>query len=76
MNYSENDSMCCVDFFKSTGKWYMTEAIDFAEYYNELNFSKNFKSFLEAKLGGRCRGTFAICLEPYNKTEYPIGCQL
>lgn len=76
MNYSEQDYMCRVDFFKPHGKWYMTEEIDFRNYYNVDNCVTNFKVFLELRLKGRGKGMFAICLEPYHKHEFPIGCQL
>lgn len=31
MGYSDDDSMVRVDFFKPTGKWYATEAIQLPE---------------------------------------------
>ena len=32
MGYSEDDSMVRVDFFKTSGRWYTTEAVKWLDY--------------------------------------------
>lgn len=35
MHYSEKPGMVRVDFFKESGKWYTTEAMDMNDWYNK-----------------------------------------
>ena len=35
MNYTDNPGMVRVDYFKPSGKWYMTEARDMSGFYHE-----------------------------------------
>ena len=71
MNYTENPGMCRVDFFKESGKWYTTEALDFAAFY-ELDPVQSLLGALAARPEPhRCAGMFAVCLEPYTKHQFP-----
>jgi len=76
MNYSSNEADCEVNFFKESGKWMYTESINFDEYYDKMNYPRDFKKFLESKLDGRHKGLIAVCINTYNSDEYPIMCKL
>jgi len=72
-NYTEDPYMCRVDFFTSSGKWYITEAISFRGLYNKLPIHEAFRIALENHLKGqRLNGMTAVCLKPYHKLEHPI----
>ncbi len=78
MGYSSNESMVRVDFFKESGKWYTTEAVNFDVVY--LVEKEDFKTIhpvdalklaLEAHLKGRLNGMWAVCLKPYCALDFP-----
>lgn len=74
-NYSDNPGMVRVDFFKTPGKWYMTEAWDMSDFYD---FLPGPWEAVEEMLGKSERGRSLmfqftiIVLEPYHKNAYPI----
>lgn len=70
MNYSDDDNMVRVDFFKDSGKWYTTEAVKWLEYKGLIHDA--FRKSLDAHLGGRLKGMTAVCLEPYHEHSHPI----
>jgi hypothetical protein len=74
MGYSEDDSIVRVDFFKSSGKWYTTEAVKWTgEWKNEDHLiHEEFAKSLRDALGNRLKDMDAICLEPYYECPFPI----
>lgn len=76
MHYSENPGMCRFEFFKDTGKWYMTEAIDMSDYYTEM---RPVEGVLKAWIK-RCKdlnvephNNFNIVVsDPYHFAPYPV----
>jgi len=70
-NYSDDEKVCRVDFFKPSGKWYTTEAIVFDGDWHEELFSK-FRRVLTQQLGNTYSGMTAVCLEPYSRYSHPI----
>jgi hypothetical protein len=85
MGYSEDAHMVRVDFFKSSGKWYVTEAIKWLQYNaRETPDSKivsiydAFKnSLMEALYSDltkkvRLAAMTAVCLDPYYEHACPV----
>jgi hypothetical protein len=71
-HYCENPTMCRVDFFKPSGKWYDSDAICFEGLYDEPLIHDAFrKALANAGLLNRV-GFTAVCLEPYHKYAHPI----
>lgn len=70
-NYSDNPNMVRVDYFKPSGKWYMTEAHNMGDFYNEPFVHDAVRKALERD--GRWLPHFTIVvLEPYHKNAYPV----
>ena len=74
MGYSDDDSMVRVDFFRSSGKWYTTEAVRWTGSY-EADLFEGFKQslrdhFMDAPR--RLSEMDAVCLHPYHQNAYPI----
>ena len=74
MGYNEDDSIVRVDFFKPSGKWYTTEAVEWVGgYYKEIPIHEAFAKSLNNHLRGeRLSDMDAICLEPYHEHAHPI----
>ncbi len=71
MGYSAEDNMVRVDFFKPSGKWYVSEAVKWTGGYSDILLTKAFRiSLHDAKLGHK--GMTAVCLEPYHEYAYPL----
>lgn len=78
MGYSENDWMVRVDFFKPSGKWYTTEAVDMSRWHDHPDMLYAFAKSICDHL--RCLETkdyrlsemVAVCIEPYHKYSYPL----
>lgn len=70
MNYSDKTQSCRVDFFKPSGKWYTTEAVDFIGDYEKDHPCEGLRKSLQAK-GRLLKGMIAVCLEPYVKHQFP-----
>ena len=68
--YSDNPAMVRVDFFKESGKWYTTEAVEWLDYNGEIFAA--FEASLRHHLGDRLRGMWAICVEPYHARAFPL----
>ena len=78
MNYTNSVSMCRVDFWKPSGKWYLTEAIDFIGLYDEPLIHDALKKALE-RAGidiNYFSGFIITCLEPYHEHSHPISLKL
>ena len=71
--YIENPAMCRVDFFKESGKWYTTEAINFdgCDWENDHG-AEALRKALRKQIGTRLSGMNAVCLDPYIKHSYPV----
>ena len=72
MGYSEKDEMVRVDFFKESGKWYCTEAVEWIEYDGGSLIHDAFRESLRHHLKGRLVGMTAVCLEPHHIHSYPL----
>ncbi len=82
-HYSDEVSSVRVDFFKSRGKWYTTEAMAWTVFEtpppgeNKLLLDL-FRDQLLAKLYDpktkkvRLAGMWAVCLKPYHVHEHPL----
>jgi hypothetical protein len=84
MGFSDDNSMVRVDFFKPSGKWYMTEAVKWTGPYHGTDehgkitllhdaFRQSLRDHL-VQTDGRTRlaGMRAICLEPYHEYAVPL----
>lgn len=76
-NYSDDPAMVRVDFFKSSGKWYETEAVKWTgEWKGDKQlihdaFKKSLKDHFK-DYPDRLSDMDAICLEPYHEYSHPI----
>lgn len=86
-NYSDDPSNVRVDFFKSGGKWYTTEAVKWCTYRAPTDktgavqmdgklINHAFREALIKHLANpdgslRLAGMWAICLRPYHEHEHP-----
>jgi len=75
MNYSSDDSMVRVDFFRPSGKWYSTEAIKW-KMYSRVPIHQAFKESLSEHCKGRMVGMTAVCLNPYHEHAHPLMVKL
>jgi hypothetical protein len=72
--YSNDEHMCRVDFWKPSGKWYMTECVSFGGLYKEPLIHDAFIKALEtADLTRRFSGFTVTCLDPYHEHSHPIS---
>lgn len=71
--YSDNPRMVRVDFFKKSGKWYDTIALEWVGEYGE--HSLIYDEFIKS-LGKACLNNYhdltAVCLNPYHTHEHPL----
>ena len=74
-NYTENPKMVRVDFWKPSGKWYATEAVEWVEYTGDHLIREVFHESLRRHFGDKPRltGLRATCLEPYHEHGHPIS---
>lgn len=74
-NYSNNTGSVRVEFFKPSGKWYMTEAWDMSNYYNTgITPIEAVEIMLnETERGRSLHRQFIISVaDPYHKLAYPV----
>jgi hypothetical protein len=74
-NYSDNPGNVRVDFFKPSGKWYMTEQYDMSKFYHTGPTPIDaVTAMLEDSLRGRSlmRQFIVVVLEPYHDKSYPV----
>jgi hypothetical protein len=73
-NYSENSGSVKVDFYKPSGKWYMTEAWDMTPYYNTdfTSIDAVVKMFKDKKKSEMLNRFIVVVDEPYHKYEVPV----
>ncbi len=74
MGFCDDESMVRVDFFKSTGKWYATEAVRWTGSYKGSLIHDAFVKSLRDHFGDKPRlsDLDAVCLEPYHEHSHPI----
>lgn len=71
-NYSVTPGMVRVDFFKESGKWYMTEDLDMSDFWDYgIGPGEAVEQALEAK-GRNLKHFTRVVLEPYHKLAYPV----
>ena len=80
-HYSENPGMVRVDYFRPSGKWYMTEAVDMSDDWDEpfihdavaLALGRHWvKSHGGVERRDRWQQFTVVVLEPYHRNAYPI----
>jgi hypothetical protein len=77
MSYYSNDPASCrVDFFKTSGKWYTTEAVDFDGTYEMISLDAFafalVRHLTEPDGKVRLEEMTAVCLDPHVKHPYPL----
>jgi hypothetical protein len=72
MGYSAEEDMVRVDFFKTSGKWYTTEAVKWTGGYSNQDIHEAFKKSLRSHLKNRLSDMDAVCLHPYHEYEHPL----
>lgn len=70
-HYTDNPGMVRVDYFKPSGKWYMTEAHDMSDYYNDPDIHRAIEAMLERD-GRNLKHFTRVILEPYHQNACPI----
>lgn len=73
-HYSDNPGMVRVDFFKPSGKWYMTEAHDMSGYYDSPEAHLGIERMLSVSRDGRpywWRQFTVVVSEPHHKNAHP-----
>ncbi len=70
-NYSDNPGHVRVDYFKASGKWYMTETLDMNEFYDRWDIHKAIQYAMQEQEMWRPHFTQVI-LHPYHQNAHPI----
>jgi hypothetical protein len=73
-NYSENSGSVKVDFYKPSGKWYMTEAWDMSKYYT-VGFTSTdavIQMFEDKGKRDMLDRFIVVVDEPYHEQEVPV----
>ena len=71
-NYSENPGSCEIVYFKPSGKYYMTEAIDMSDEYDTLSIHDAVRNAIVKARGSDMAHFTRVVLEPYHRNAYPI----
>jgi hypothetical protein len=70
-NFSINPGMVRVDYFKDSGKWYMTEEHDMSGHWDDAFVQDAVRRTL--KEAGRWLPHFTmVVLEPYHRSAFPV----
>lgn len=75
MNYSDDERMVRVDFFKESGKWYTTIAMKWTGGYTDRLIHDAFAQSLRDHFKdnpNRLKDMDAVCLHPYHTHAHPI----
>jgi len=70
-HYSDSPGMVRVDFFKPSGKWYMTEDLDMYDFWDELIPHDAVEKALERN-GRNLKHFTRVVLQPYHRNAYPV----
>lgn len=68
--YTDDARMMRVDFFKPSGKWYMTEAVKMLSWDDEL--FDTLKRSIDSHQPGLRKHFICVILEPYHKHSHPV----
>lgn len=73
MGFHENPAMVRVDYFRESGKWYMTEALNMDGLFDSSVIGPQ-AAVKEAlvRAGRSDIGMIAVVLEPYCRLSYPV----
>jgi hypothetical protein len=75
-HYGTHPNHVRVDYFKPSGKWYMTESIDMDTVWDAVDMRKTIGEALDASRPDRHSGWWeqftVVVLEPYNKNAHPV----
>jgi len=77
MGYSDDPAMMRVDFFKESGKWYVTEAVKWTGKWSGKDslihdeFAKSLRDHFKDN-PRRLSEMDAVCLHPYHEHEHPL----
>lgn len=75
MGYTTEEGMVRVDFFKPSGKWYMTEAVDMSTWYDVPNIHDAVGRALNASrpvAAGWWTQFTVVVAEPYHVYAHPV----
>ena len=70
-NYSINPGKVRVDYFKASGKWYMTEEIDMSDVYDYDNILGAVTAAIVNERGALPPFNIVV-LEPYHRHAHPV----
>lgn len=70
-NYSDNPGMVRVDYFKESGKWYMTDAVDMSLVYDYTSIHAAVEAAIIEHRGALPHFNIVV-LEPYHKNAHPV----
>lgn len=71
-HYANTPGSVRFDFYRPSGKWYMTEALDMSDHYNDLDIYQAVKETVEAWRPGILQEYVIVVAEPYHRDAYPI----
>jgi hypothetical protein len=73
-NYSNNSGSVRVEFFKPSGKWYMTEAWDMSKYYSTgpTPYDAVKKMFEDKGKSEQLTRFIVVVNDPYHENAYPV----
>lgn len=70
-HYSDNPGSVRVDYFKASGKWYMTESVDMSGHFRDPSVHEAVRLSLQE--AGRWLPHFTIVvLDPHHQNSYPV----
>ena len=72
MSFTTKEGMVRADFFKESGKWVATEALDMSDFYEWKLISEATKQAIKiSKLAARYEGMWCVVLKPYHPHKHP-----
>jgi len=69
MGYAVKDGLVRADFFKPSGKWHVTEALDMENFYDVNVYDAVAKAVARKNLHP---GMMVVVVEPYNHCGFPV----
>jgi len=72
MGYCTDNSVVRVDFFKKSGKWYATRAVDMNDWYHHPDIFYAVAKSIINTIEARYVDMIAVMLEPYHVNSHPI----
>lgn len=71
-HYANSPGSVRFDFYRPSGKWYMTEALDMDSRYNDTDIYEAVRATAEAWRPGVTDHYIIVVAEPYHRNAYPI----